>query len=264
MSDNRIKVAIVNYLNTAPFIQGIQEGPLSNDIELIECTPALCASLYHSGNVDLSLVPVGAMNPLIDRRVSDFGIASDGPVSSVCLLSQVPVEHISSVFLDYQSRTSAILIRILFDKFWKLKPAFVPAEPGYESNILGNKAGLVIGDRALELKSKFEYVYDLGQAWKAYSDLPFVYAVWLQSKILSTDFIQKFNQSLSQGVERIPALVMKHTLEDQIRLGKYFSENIRYRLTPRYDEGLNRFFRESKSLLMENNTGREKFKQEPA
>lgn len=257
-----IKVAIVNYLNTTPFIYGLKHGPLNEKIQLIECIPAECASLYQSGMVDLSLVPVGAMNQDLDHRISDFGIASDGPVASVCILSEVPLDKITSVYLDYQSRTSILLARLLFNKFWKLNPVFLNAEAGYETDIKGNKAGVVIGDRALALKSRYAYVFDLGQAWKEYTALPFVYAVWLQTTILSSEFIELFNQSLAFGVNSISAILKDHTPTQQEMLSKYFSENIRYLLTPDYDQGLDRFLSESRIYTKQMNAEPERANKE--
>jgi chorismate dehydratase len=262
--DQKIKVAIVNYLNTTPFIYGLQHGPLNDHIKLIECIPSECASLYQSGEVDLSLVPVGALNQQAGRRISDFGIASDGPVASVCILSEVPLEKITAVYLDYQSRTSILLARLLFNKFWKLKPVFLNAETGYELNIKGSIAGLVIGDRALELKSHYPYVFDLGEAWKEYASLPFVYAVWLQTRVLPLDFIELFNLSLAYGVNSIPAILQSHTTTEQDMLSRYFSENIQYQLTSAYDLGLERFLSESHVFNTQFNADRERAKKESA
>ncbi|MEO5582732.1 MAG: menaquinone biosynthesis protein [Saprospiraceae bacterium] len=248
-----IKVAIVNYLNTTPFIYGLKHGPLNEKIKLIECIPSECASLYQKGLVDLSLVPVGAIHHVSDQRISDFGIASDGPVASVCILSEVPLDQITSVYLDYQSRTSVLLARLLFHKFWKLNPFFLNAKAGYEVDIKGNKAGLVIGDRALALKSKYSYVFDLGLAWKEYASLPFVYAVWLQTRKLPSEFIELFNQSLALGVSSIPSIVKNHPAAQQEMLSRYFSENIHYPLTPAYDQGLEQFLSESQIYATEMN-----------
>ena len=53
-----------------------------------------------------------------------FCIGCDGPVASVCLFSEVPVEEIRTVLLDYQSRTSVALAEILFEKLLETQTRF--------------------------------------------------------------------------------------------------------------------------------------------
>lgn len=239
----KYKVAIVNYLNTKPFIEGIRSHPICDLIELIECSPAKCASLYLEHEVDISLVPVGALIGQPFERISDYGIASDGPVSSVCLFSQVPLEEIKTIYLDYQSRTSVMLVRLLSQEYWHIRPNFVQASAGYEQNLSGAEAGLIIGDRALKVKHKYPYVYDLGEAWQSMTGLPFVYAVWLAREETDLDFLKAFNEALSSGVESIPTQVSQWNGPEGCDLLNYFAQNIRYKLDPSYDEGLKTFLR---------------------
>lgn len=249
---DKVKVAIVNYLNTKPFIQGLKASNIGPTIELIECIPADCAKLYLEGKVDLSLVPVGALVDAISiDRVSDFGIASDGQVSSVCIFSNVPIEKIKAIYLDYQSRTSVLLTKVLLKNYWHLDPVFLNSGEGYETMISGDVAGLVIGDRALEYKPDHAFVYDLGEIWKLYTGLPFVYAIWLKTTAITPHVLDHFNLALQEGVHNIENLILQYPSRQRAMLTTYFHQNIRYKLDAAYDEGLRRFILEARELSNE-------------
>ncbi|MDZ4710628.1 MAG: menaquinone biosynthesis protein [Saprospiraceae bacterium] len=241
-------IAIVNYLNTKPFIYGLNRSPFAAEFELHEIMPSRCAQWYMENKVDIALVPVGALPGPPDHLINAYGIASDGAVASVCLLSEVPIHEIKNLILDYQSRTSVTLVRILLDQFWQHRPVFLEGYEGFESRIAGATAGLVIGDRAIRLKNKFPFVYDLGQAWKELTGLPFVYAVWLKNGNLPDDKIRKFNAALQNGLEHIEVLLTEIQEYDPVFLKSYFNQNIKYHLKPEYLEGLNLFYKKRKQI----------------
>ena len=74
--------------------------------------------------------------------------------------------------MDYQSRTSVALLKILLAEHWKIKPSFTAAVKGFEEQIKGTTAGLVIGDRAFAQRQRSKYIYDLADAWKQMTGLP--------------------------------------------------------------------------------------------
>jgi chorismate dehydratase len=41
--------------------------------------------------------------------------------------------------------------------------------------------------RAAKASVSYQYVYDLGAAWKAWTDLPFVFAVWVAQRATASD-----------------------------------------------------------------------------
>jgi chorismate dehydratase len=88
-------------------------------------------------------------------------------VASVCLFSEVPLDEIREVYLDYQSRTSVALLKWLMKEYWGISPALIAAkDEGYRKLIQGTSAGLVIGDRAFEQRKISTFIYDLGSEWK--------------------------------------------------------------------------------------------------
>lgn len=243
-----VRIAIVNYLNTKPFIYGLKQSPHHLEFETYEIMPSSCADWYLEKKVDIGLVPAGALPAFPDQMINAFGIASDGPVASVCLLSEVPIQNIKTLMLDYQSRTSVTLVRILLDQYWQFAPELVDGYSGFESAIQGDTAGLVIGDRAILLKNKFPFVYDLGQAWKEFTGLPFVYAVWLKNGNLAEAQTRTFNEALQYGLDHIDALLPEITAYDPVFLDSYFSHNIKYHLEPEYLEGMHLFYKKRKLL----------------
>ncbi|MDQ3683235.1 MAG: menaquinone biosynthesis protein, partial [Bacteroidota bacterium] len=191
----KIKVAAVNYLNTKPLLFGIKNHPGFDQIELIEDYPAKIADMLINGKVDLALVPVSIIPQMKEHYViTDYCIGSDGAVASVCLFSEVIIENIEKVYLDYQSRTSVMLAKILLKEYWKKKVKFINAtSEEFQKEIVGSTAGVIIGDRALEQRLESKYIYDLGEAWKHHTGLPFVFAAWISNKRLPADFIIQFN-----------------------------------------------------------------------
>jgi len=233
----------VSYLNTKPLLYGLEHGQMSNEVELVLDYPANLVRLLQSNQIDIGLIPVGALPSLGDYHIiSDYCIGTEGEVAAVAVFSEVPIEEIDTLLLDYQSRTSVMLCKILFEKHWKKKVQFIDAkDESYIDNIRGNVAGLVIGDRALKIRSKFSYIYDLGLGWKEMTGLPFVFAVWVRKKEISGEFIPLFNEANGMGLSKIN-LIIDYNNESIYPMDMYFRKNISYRLT----EGM----RESMSLYL--------------
>ena len=118
--------------------------------------PSKCADLIKSGEVDLGLIPI---IELVDMTYSEiigkYCIGAEGKVKTVMLFSNCPLNEISSISLDYQSRTSVMLVKILANNFWKIDVKFSHADKDYINGISKNNAGLVIGDRTFYLKILF-------------------------------------------------------------------------------------------------------------
>ena len=228
--ERKIRVAAVNYLNTKPLIYGFENGLMQEEIELVTDYPANIAAMLISSKVDVALVPVATI-PLLKEYyiISDYCIGTIGEVASVCLFSDVPLEEIETILLDYQSKSSVGLLKILLKKYWKINPILVAAEKGYEKSIAKNIAGLVIGDRAFAQSKQSKYIYDLGTAWKELTGMPFLFAAWIANKKLSESFIEKFNTANAEGFKHLPEIISKNICTDY-SLEKYYTENISYNL----------------------------------
>jgi len=200
----KIKISIVNYTNTLPFKWAIKNSDLFNNIDLQEDIPSICAQKLKFKQVDLALIPVAVLPELDNYFIeTDFCIGADGKVDSVKLYSRVPFEKIKTVTLDYQSRTSIVLTKVLMKFFWQKDIDYRDAKPGFENEIEADNAAVVIGDRTFSLNGKYSYEYDLAEAWKQMTGLPFVFAAWISTEKLPEDFVSDFNSVLKFGVDHI-------------------------------------------------------------
>ncbi len=226
----KIKVGAVSYLNTKPLIYGFEQGRMSDQVELLIDYPARIASMLQQGEIDAGLVPVAVLPFLKEHYViSDYGIACDGEVASVCLFSDVPLAEIKTILVDYQSRTSAALLKVLLEEYWKISPVLIGGEADYERRISGDTAGLVIGDRALLQRKHSKYIYDLGTAWKEMTGLPFVFAAWISNKKLPQSFINEFNEVNRFGLSHLDEVIAKNT-NTPFDLHSYYTRYIQFRL----------------------------------
>jgi chorismate dehydratase len=243
---SKIKVAAVNYLNTKPLLYGIKNHPVINEIELYEAYPAMVAQMLLEGSADVGLVPVAIIPQLKEHYIiTDYCIGCDGPVASVCLFSEIPIEQVTEVLLDYQSMTSVILAKILLKEYWHSDARLIEAKgEDYIKKIRGTTAGLVIGDRALEQRSVSKYIYDLGEAWKAYTGLPFVFAVWVSNKKLPEEFIEEFNQANEMGFKNLNDFIADYKNEN-IDVKNYFTKNIYYLFTTDMQQALELFLKKA-------------------
>ena len=227
----KIKVSAVSYLNTLPFLNGINNSKVVDLMNLSLDIPSDCAMKLLNEEVDLGLVPIAILPQLKDYHiVSDYCIGAEGDVDSVALFSDVPLNEIENVYLDYQSRTSVNLVQLLAEKHWKISPNWLNASEGFENEITGSTAGVIIGDRTFNLPKTFNYKYDLSKEWYDLTQLPFVFACWVSNKKLPESFIEEFNLALSFGVNNISEVIDAHNENDisKADLENYLSKNISY------------------------------------
>jgi chorismate dehydratase len=241
--DKRWRIGAVSYLNTRPLLLGIEQESFLNSIDLVKSYPANIAQDLLSGKIDIGLVPVAILPQLSDPHiVSNYVIGANGAVASVALFSEVPIDEIKSIYLDYQSRTSVQLLKILLSQFWKKEVEFISATEGYIAQISGTTAGVIIGDRALENLSKYPYVYDLSLAWKQHTGLPFVFAAWVANQPIPSEFIAAFDTANEYGLAHLDEVIALIPAQEQVYdLHKYYTENISYVYDEEMKQGLERF-----------------------
>lgn len=243
MSYKIVRVGSVSYVNARPLTYGFEKGGMSGEVELVRDYPSAIAEKLVSGDIDVGLVPVAIIPKLSYHQViSGYGIACDGEVASVCILSDCPLEQVTEIWMDYQSRTSVALAGILMKEYWKINPVRLKAQPGYEEAIAGTRAGLVIGDRALVYRNRYQYVYDLGLAWKEMTGLPFVFAAWISNKALSPEFCQRFDNTTSYGLQHLDEVISNNPY-DIFSLRDYYTKYIKFRLTEPMQEAITLFLK---------------------
>ena len=227
----KIKVSAVSYANSYPFIFGLRNHAVIDQIDLQLDTPADCAQKLLDGEVDLGLVPVAIIPQLAESHIiTDCCIGADGAVETVCLFSEVPLDEIEEVILDYQSRTSVQLVQLLAEKHWKISPKWKQADENFIENIKGKTAGVVIGDRAFPMRDKFPIVKDLAEEWKSMTGLPFVFASWVSNKPLNTQFVSGFQEALNFGLSNKKAAIDSLANGNNETLVRYVEKAISYKL----------------------------------
>jgi chorismate dehydratase len=210
-------------------VYGLKHSDVVKHIDFQYDTPANCALRLGSGKADLGIVPVAVVPDFAHRQIiSDYCIGADGPVRSVAICSNTPVNQIDTLYLDFESRTSVLLARILLSEYWKHEVKTVSLKT--LADIEPDKGAYVlIGDKVFEYEARFEYKYDLAQAWKACTGLPFVFATWTAVSPLPDDFVEKFNSALKYGVQNIPQAAAETATKLSYKESvKYLTENVNY------------------------------------
>ncbi len=235
-----LRIATVKYLNALPFLHALKELANRHLIELVEATPAVCSELLHRDQVDVALMPVGAISDFEKLFiVSDYCISCDGSVRTVKLFSSHPIEELQQIVLDNSSRSSNLLIQILCREYWK-KPDIIFTNR--VNRIPNLKTGFVkIGDEVFELEDYFPYEYDLGLEWKSFTGLPFVFAAWVSKTKLKVTDIAMLNDIFKSSLLSISDLIANNIDLNQINLDGYFEKNIYYELDENRRKGLLKF-----------------------
>ncbi len=245
-----VRVSAVSYLNTLPFQYGFKYGP-QIAMALSLDNPAECAQKLIDGVASVGLIPVATL-PLLPEHsiITDYCIAADGAVRTVMLYSDVPIEEIETIWLDYQSRTSVNLCRILCAEHWKVQPRSRAASAGFESRFSGREAAVIIGDRTFHLEREYAYVYDLAETWKDFTGLPFVFAAWVAHASVPQEFTKAFNEVLKFGMDRKEEAIAKYLEEndDPGDLRGYLTENIDHEWNTGMAEALQLFLQKLSNL----------------
>jgi len=240
----KIKISVVSYLNSKPFILGLTQSDLIDKIDLELDIPSVCAQKLIDGNVDLGLIPVAVLPQLKEKYIiSDYCIGAVGKVASVMLYSDVTLEKITMILLDYQSRTSVSLVKVLAKKFWKINPEWLPAKENFESEIKETTAAVIIGDRTFGLENKYKFKYDLAEEWQKFTGLPFVFACWVANKQLPDNFLKEFNEALRTGLNNRSELIMELQISNKYptNIDTYLNQNIDYDYDSAKKQGLELF-----------------------
>jgi len=252
-----VRAIVVDYANTLPLRSGLKALELNGKLSMSLARPARATDLFSQGDYSLGLLPVAAHLANPDTTfVGSYGIVADGFVGSVGIFSAVPFDEIEHLYLDYDSRSSALLVQVLLKHFWKRSQEskhpirLIKATPGYRDQLGGTTAGLIIGDPAIEARQKFPYYFDLAEAWKEMTGLPFVFAAWLSSEELKDSFVLAFDKAQKAGIQNRVALAKEYQpFVPGYDLKAYFTNQIKYHITQEAREGLEVFLRLGAELL---------------
>jgi chorismate dehydratase len=201
-----MRVGRIPYVNCYPVYGAIDRGVVPLGGTLVTGVPSALNKRMAEGTLDISVV--SAVEYARDARryllLPDLAISCDGPVRSVMLFSRHAARDLDGrrVIVSRSSMTSVALLELLFENVWHARPEFVAGDAEM-SDIAGfdrdpHDARLVIGDAALVLRGEarphvaddlhatglpsYPFAYDLGETWKAWTGLPFVFAVWVAQR----------------------------------------------------------------------------------
>ena len=209
----KLRISIVQYLNTAPLVWGFTNGPLRGKYDFSFTVPSQCAQQLRIGEADVAIIPAIEYQRIDDLVVlPDMAIASKKQVRSLLIIAKKPIEQVNSFALDGSSRSTQTLTRILCAEKWKTAPAFFEASPDLGAMLAQADAALLIGDPALRIAvgiekdswpgtpgqtvcqaatlgitgPEFLYVYDVVGEWRSLTGWPAVLAVWAARRDLAT------------------------------------------------------------------------------
>lgn len=229
-------------------MHGVLRSGLMQKVDLVADFPANIASMLLNDEIDIGLVPVAIIPRLQEAHIiTNYCIGAVGRVESVGIFSEVPLEQVEKLILDYQSRTSVNLARILLKEYWKKEVEIEQAKEDYRHLIKGTTAAVVIGDRALTQQKVSAYYYDLSEAWLQHTGLPFVFAAWVANKPVDGDFEDAFNRANAYGIQHIEEVVAELDFADY-DLEKYYTQNISYTLDEAKRKGLDLFLQKLTQL----------------
>lgn len=247
----------VAYINCEPVYYGIEQGAIPAECRIVDGTPAELNRMLEAGDLDLSVISAIEYARHSDRYLilPDLAIGSDGPAESVLFLSRVKPASLDGrlVHLTRDSLTSVYLVKLLLAKVFGVRPQFLSATADTIDRLPEDVAGvLMIGDPALRARGQLPFTLDLGQGWKEWTGLPFVFAVWAvrrdvydnhreETHRLHRALLSSKRYSLAR-LDEICATVCQRVGLDSDTCATYLKERLSFDLTPRHIEGLYRFF----------------------
>ena len=245
---SRVRLGAVSFLNAAPLVHGLDRDPafaLTSDL------PSRVAEQLHAGEIDLGLIPSIEYARGEYAVVPDVAITSRGPVRSVRLLLQRPLEHVRRVALDRSSRTSQALCRILLRERLGRDPEYVQMPPDPGAMLASADAALIIGDPALFLDLPGDTM-DLGEDWTRVTGRPFVYAFWAgRPGVVDEAGVRRLQDALRHGLGRLDGIAASYNglgAGQAARSESYLRHNIVYRLGEDEQMGVREFYRRAFAL----------------
>ncbi len=231
-----VRVVGVRFLNSRPLVAGLEAGvPAPFPFTYVAAEPAECAAALASRTAAAALVPVVALSQAPwARPLEGLGVACRGPVHSVLLISKVPLEEIYVLAAHAASRSSEVLARLLLMEKVGRNPAVRRCSPPLEQMLRHSDAAVVIGDDALCIRGRTGLVeLDLGEVWREWTGLPFVFAQWAVDEHAPKGTARMLEDSLAYAErhwdELLPTWAALHRLA-LAEVRGYLGERLHFRL----------------------------------
>ncbi|MBH1935047.1 menaquinone biosynthesis protein [Streptomyces sp. AV19] len=258
---SRPRVGHIQFLNCLPLYWGLARTGTLLDLELSKDTPEKLSEALVRGDLDIAPVTLVEYLRHSDELVAlpDIAVGCDGPVMSCVIVSQGPLEKLDGarVALGSTSRTSVRLAQLLLTERFGVHPEFFTCPPDLGQMMQEADAAVLIGDAALRASLHYApklglQVHDLGQMWKEWTGLPFVFAVWaVRRDYLAREprtvrevheaFLASRDLSLEE-VGKVAEQAARWEAFDAALLERYFT-TLDFRFGPRQLEGVAEFAR---------------------
>ncbi len=249
---HRLRIGAVNYLNTKPLVHGLEE--LLSNAQLVYDLPSRLSDALAGGELDIALVPSIELSSHPEWSiVSDACIGCRGPVLSVKLMFRAAPADVLTLALDEGSRTSAVLAQILLHDLYKVRPQLTSLPLGCGPEETEADAVLVIGDRAIRSpQGDFIEVWDLGDRWCRWAELPFVFAMWVARPGIATgEAASALAAARDRGCHDLPQIIRQQSEAMQLPfelVQEYLRDNLYYHLGSKQLQGLELFYQRAADL----------------
>jgi chorismate dehydratase len=271
----KLRISIVEYLNTAPLVWGFTDGPLTGKYDLSFTVPSKCAEALRNGDVDVAIIPSIEYQRIENVVVlPGMAVAAKGEVRSILVVAKKPIHLAKRIALDSSSRASQALVQILAAEHWNIHPEYVQAAPDASEMLKDADAALVIGDPALRIALKMEalsmkiasggdcckgdpddmpvpgfetiFVYDVAYQWREMTGKPCVLAIWAgRRELMTPEVVADFHASKEFGLQRLRDIAEAASIKLDMpprALKHYLLDNIHFGLEQEYLEGLNLYY----------------------
>lgn len=176
-----MRLGYIDYLNCYPFYYHMFEKKAVKDVTIVPGYPGDLNEMMLGNELDMSPISSAAFPDMQDHAIllPQFCLSSIGYVRSVVLMSSIPIEDLDGkkIGITSASKTSAILLQILMNKYYGVTAEYITIEP--DPSLHGCDAALIIGNEALmESRQPVQYSYDLGDIWLRKTGYPVVFAVF--------------------------------------------------------------------------------------
>jgi chorismate dehydratase len=277
----KLRISIVEFLNTAPLVWGFVDGPLAEKYDLSFTVPSQCAEALRRGDADVAIIP-SIEYQRIENVIAlpGMAIAATQEVRSLLVVAKKPIEKAKRIALDTSSRSTAALVRMLAAEEWGIQPEYVEAAPNASEMLKDADAALVIGDPALRISLKMDtlanklpsgeqccqgdaddmpvpgfdtlFVYDVAHQWRQMTGKPCVLAIWAaQRAVVTPELLADFQASKQYGIARIREIAEAASLTLDLppdALERYLVENIQFDLDAENLAGLHLYFEKAAAL----------------
>jgi chorismate dehydratase len=244
----RLRLAASSYLNSAPLIWSFMHGSLKQQVTLTDPVPAKCADLLAKDDVDVALVPVIEYQRIDEiHLIPDVCVGSKEEVRSVVLVTRSDdLVSVQSVALDESSRTSATLVKIIFQEFLETEPSWETASPDLRQMLAENDAALIIGDPGMTFSRDGYHVWDLARLWHEFTGLGFVFAMWMiRANAPEAARCLDFAKARDEGVAKISEIVDHYQQRlslSRSEIMEYLTKNISFAPDETMQQGLRLYF----------------------